>query len=210
MLSHIHKTLFVHIPKCGGTSIETAFLASLQLTWNNRAPLLLRPRIVGELAPPRLAHLLLKDYIQNCYISSALYEEYFKFAVVRDPYERVRSFFYYHQIYQKKKLNDFVSEDLNQFNQPSNENFWFFRPQVDFLQAPEGLSELNRIYHLEQLDNDWIEITEKTSLSIAKLAHINQSKLPANIQKEQLTQASKLIIREIYAKDFERFPIYDV
>jgi hypothetical protein len=32
MISHPHRTLFVHIPKCGGQSVEHAFLNALSLT----------------------------------------------------------------------------------------------------------------------------------------------------------------------------------
>ena len=57
MISHPHRTVFVHIPKCGGQSIETAFLADLGLGWKSRAPLLMGANDRPELGPPRLSHL---------------------------------------------------------------------------------------------------------------------------------------------------------
>ena len=32
MISHEHKTVFIHIPKCGGQSVETCFLDDLGLS----------------------------------------------------------------------------------------------------------------------------------------------------------------------------------
>ena len=42
MISHKHKTIFVHIPKTGGQSVESVFIEDEGLTWDTRAPLLLR------------------------------------------------------------------------------------------------------------------------------------------------------------------------
>ena len=42
MLSHQHKTIFIHVPKTAGQSIETLFLDDLGLKWDQRGSLLLR------------------------------------------------------------------------------------------------------------------------------------------------------------------------
>jgi len=44
MISHKHKTVFVHIPKVAGQSVEQMYLADLGLNWSERAVLLLRPK----------------------------------------------------------------------------------------------------------------------------------------------------------------------
>jgi hypothetical protein len=43
MISYKRKCVFVHIPKCAGQSIESVFDNDAGLTWENRAPFLLRP-----------------------------------------------------------------------------------------------------------------------------------------------------------------------
>ena len=44
MISKAHKTIFVHIPKVAGQSIETMFLNDLNLKWDERSKLLLRKK----------------------------------------------------------------------------------------------------------------------------------------------------------------------
>jgi hypothetical protein len=209
VISHQHRTLFVHIPKCGGQSIEHAFLRVLGLSWENRAPLLLRTRVEGEIAPPRLAHLLLQDYVNNCYLSPELYAAYFKFAVVRNPYDRIVSFYNYLGIAERKGLNAFVEEDLAAILNPVHPSHWFFRPQVDFLQTPSGLNGLDGVYRLEKLSQAWPEIAKKAGLGAAELPHVNQSRSSAGSAKEVLSHASREIIRKAYSADFEVFSEYD-
>ncbi len=209
MISHHHQTLFVHIPKCGGQSIEHAFLKALNLTWQNRAPLLLRPRVRGEVAPPRLAHLLLRDYIDNCYLSRVQYTNYFKFAVVRNPYERLISFYRYLDIAKRKGLNAFVEEDLTEILEPTHPNHWFFRPQVDYTQNPSGATGLDEVYHLEDLKNKWPKIAEISGLGKVVLPHINKSNPSSAVSSEKLSNVSRSIVRSLYSADFERFPHYD-
>ena len=43
MISYKRKCVFVHMLKCTGQSIESVFVNDAGLTWEDRAPLLLRP-----------------------------------------------------------------------------------------------------------------------------------------------------------------------
>ena len=68
MISHKHKTVFVHIPKVAGQSVEQMYLADLGLNWSERAVLLLRPKLNTEKGPERLAHLTAAQYTQFGYL----------------------------------------------------------------------------------------------------------------------------------------------
>ena len=61
MISHRHQCVFVHVPKTAGISIEHVFLAQYGLTWDERAPLLLRFNPDPALGPERLGHLTATD-----------------------------------------------------------------------------------------------------------------------------------------------------
>jgi hypothetical protein len=71
MISHKHRCIFIHIPRCAGTSIET---------W-----------IVGQdwwFIDPSTKHLLAS---QAKALYADFWDSYFKFAVVRHPIARVAS-----------------------------------------------------------------------------------------------------------------------
>lgn len=112
MICHHHKCIFIHIPKTAGQSIEHVFLDLLGLTWETRAPLLLRFNDRKELGPPRLAHLKANDYVNFKYISEELFNSYFKFSFVRNPWSRLVSFYNYRKYYLFYNFKYFVMKHL--------------------------------------------------------------------------------------------------
>lgn len=201
MISHSHKTVFVHIPKCGGQSIESAFLADLGLSWKERAPLLLRPNDQPSLGPPRLAHLLARDYVACHYLSQELFDAYFTFALVRSPFSRVLSF--YHYLNPRQTLSAFVHRTLTRaFDTPDDPDarYYFLRPQVDFIIDAQGTPILDKVFRLEDLATAEPEIGAQTGLR-APIPHANRSTPRATLA--DLTRDDLAIIRALYEPDFE-------
>ena len=130
MISHQHETIFIHIPKCAGTSIERVFLEDINVTWQNRSPLLLRINENHEVGPPRLAHLTHGEYTEFHYISKKLFRKYFKFSICRNPYARTYSLYKY-TTNQTISFDSFVLNLKEKFSK--EEHFWFIRPQTDFI-----------------------------------------------------------------------------
>lgn len=213
VISHSHKTVFVHVPKCGGQSIETAFLTDLGLDWDTRAPLLLRQNDNPKLGPPRLAHLLARDYARYHYISDALFRSYYSFAVLRDPAARTVSL--YNFLLARGMLRGAMSFDTFLFdwlprqmqhrsaraeeqNAPAH-GFFFVRPQVDFVTDQDGQLCVNDVFLLEHLARDYAVIQRKTGVRTA-LGHANRS--VQTFRPEQLEPRHIDAIRQVYAADF--------
>ena len=103
MISIKHNIIFIHIPKCAGQSIENIFLKDLGLTWQERHPLLLRPRTGKEKGPERLAHLYAEEYFKFGFISKEAYDKFFKFTIIRNPIDRFLSEINYRRIPKKNQ-----------------------------------------------------------------------------------------------------------
>ncbi|MCU0790778.1 MAG: sulfotransferase family protein [Nitratireductor sp.] len=172
MYSARHRTIFVHIPKCAGQSVETAFLADEGLTWENRAPLLLRFNPDPRLGPPRLAHLLASDYVARGHVDQATFDACFKFAIVRDPWSRAVSLYRHLQL--NMPFSAFVTKWLPaQFSGPGDQ-FWFVRPQADFLYT-DGKLLVDMIVPFENLAAAFPAAAERAGLR-TPLPRVNTSK----------------------------------
>jgi hypothetical protein len=227
MISHKHKCIFVHIPKAAGTSIENVFMEDLSLNMDNRHALLLGESTNKTIGPRRVSHLLAKEYVTLHFISQELFDSYYKFAFVRNPYDRLYS------TYKYRKFDDYISFDtyiklkLEKFITSQKEGF-FFKPQYEYLYEA-GNCLVDFIGKFENLEHDFNAVMNKLNLSHLPLKHHNKS-LPSrgfirkirilgkiikdyetwpytkinNSEKKLDTEAKKIIIK-YYKKDFETF-----
>lgn len=172
MISHHHRTIFVHVPKCAGQSVECAFLADVGLTWETRAPLLLRANDHPDLGPPRLAHLLARDYTRLCYVPAEMFAAYYRCAVVRNPWSRAVSLYRYLGL--DLSFHDFVGRWLpDVFDRRDwNSLFWFVRPQVDYLYDGDELL-VQDVVRYEQLAVEFPKIAAASGLR-SSLPHVNR------------------------------------
>jgi len=207
MLSHKHKTIFIHIPKTAGQSVELAYLQDLGLDWQTRAPLLLRSNEIHNIGPPRLAHLTCKDYIKYHYISQEILSTYFTFSFVRNPYTRAISFYKYSSK-QDKSLNEFICVDLPRLHQEQN---WFFQAQTRFICDANHKLMVNYLGKFETIESNFATIASRSGLQSNKLPRRNVSKvknkgmITLRDPIDNFNQTSLDIINEIYKDDFHNF-----
>lgn len=193
MISHHHKCIFVHIPKTAGQSVEHVFLNLLGLTWETRAPLLLRPNDRPELGPPRLAHLTAQEYVSCRYLPQEMFDQYFKFAFVRNPWSRLVSIYKYLKFDQHIDFKTFVMREFQ--NHVMTDHFWFARPQSDFLYDANGELLVDFVGRFEQLQDDFSRVCQKIGLPDTELPHVNaSSKGQASSPAVQTQQAGNVSI----------------
>ena len=179
MISHHHKCIFIHIPKTGGQSIERVFCDLLGLTWQTRAPLLLRHNDKAELGPEKLAHLNVDEYVACKYITREMFDSYFKFAFVRNPWSRVVSLYkYYRQIHKhRSSFRHFVLSGLDELL--SRQDF-HVKTQSSFV-ISDGKLSVDYVGRFENLQKDFYKICELLSLPSIELPHSNRSFYPRSL-----------------------------
>jgi hypothetical protein len=175
MLCHHFNCVFVHIPKAAGQSVEQVFLKALDLTWDTRAPLLLRPNDNPRLGPRSLAHLTAQEYVDKKYMTPEQYSKYFKFTFVRNPYARLVSTYVYFDYINKLNYPSFVktivSKNINEMDTRH------FLPQNKFISDSHGNSLVDFVGHFETLQIDFDHICNCIGMPNTKLPHANKTKL---------------------------------
>ena len=164
MISHHHRTIFIHIPKCAGTSLETAFLEDIGLTYRTRAPFIMYRNHLPELGPQLLSHMIATDYVNRGYIPQRMFDAYFSFAVVRNPWTRAVS------IYRALNINTpfrtFILDWLPQqlAGRDWYSRYFFVRPQVDFVTDGHRVL-IKQIVRFERLADEFAGIAAICNLS---------------------------------------------
>ncbi|MCC5987906.1 MAG: sulfotransferase family 2 domain-containing protein [Pararhodobacter sp.] len=195
MISHLYRCIFTHVPKTGGKSVLAAF----------GLPML------GTEYDGSLTH------IENPYGHRPLRNEwkeqladYFCFAIVRDPLERLASAFFY---LDAGGCNRFDAAYRDQHLSVYRGNFLafveklerhidhdHFRPQSWWLTSPEGVLLPDFIGRYETLQSDFANIASRIGLETPALAHLNASRRPP-VNTCYTVQARRKTA-EIYAEDF--------
>ena len=182
------KSIFIHIPKTGGVSVCEA--------------------LYGE----QIGHRKIKDlklYDKN------RFENYFKFAFVRNPWSRIVSAFHFlkqggfndrDKEWAEKKLHDI--NDFSKFVIKLNQDKSFrkiileknhFTPQTDYI-CINSKVEVDFIGKLENISKDFSIIKQKLNTK-TELPHKNKSS--HKDYSEYYNSRTKDIIGKIYKKDIE-------
>ncbi|MEM7187599.1 MAG: sulfotransferase family 2 domain-containing protein [Bacteroidota bacterium] len=226
MISHHHHTIFVHVPKVAGQSIETVFLQDLGLDWDSRGELLLRKKKSGEKGPHRLAHLTAEEYTQLGYTDADTFRSYFTFTFVRHPYARVLSLYHYLGYSRIISVEAFIDKVLTG---RIREHHFFFRPQYEYAYDAEGRLLVEFVGKLERIAEDIKIVFKRSGLDDAALPHVNKSekglkrgltallkqpsllghfqprRLFSNKKTKNLSTSEKDKVYALYAKDFTGF-----
>ncbi|WP_146344217.1 sulfotransferase family 2 domain-containing protein [Phaeobacter marinintestinus] len=208
MISRSRKTLFVHIPKTGGQSIESVFLKDAGLAWRDRGQLGLGRNPDKENGPTRLAHLYASEYVALGHVTQAEFDAFTRFAIVRHPYDRMISEYRYRAASWKRKGDPAVGFDDFIRWTPEDEKLDIARhlvPQVTYVQDSEGRSLVPHIVHLEQMAVEMAGLWQTMLGTIPDVPHKNASKPKFGPGRQDLTVPQKRFLQDRYAEDFQCF-----
>jgi hypothetical protein len=178
------NSLFIHIPKTAGTSISLGLY--------NEDPW----------------HYTLENY---SYISGPTFRKLFKFAFVRNPYDRLESTYRYsfkqvksHPNTSVRFITEYPSFDDFVFNWVNEDNVnahYFLAPQHSYLRSPLSNIGIDFIGKFENLNDGYQKINKKLGL-VNSLPFTNNS--TAEIPTYYTNETAR-IVYDAYRDDFERF-----
>lgn len=93
-----HNYIFIHVPKCAGTSIENA-LKTNQMQWFGYDR-----KIQGF-----LQHLTCAEILEHNFLTKQEFDKHYKFAFVRNPFSRCVSEY----IWRIKQFGNFINTPIN-------------------------------------------------------------------------------------------------
>lgn len=160
-ICHAHKFIFFHIPRCAGTSIESHY--QLQ----NQSSLFGVQNQGNQVIT--LHHLTPTDLIKFGWLDHDIYEAYFKFTIIRDPFNRMASDYLWQQQHDRHNIFRDISfvEYLNIAEQVVKHRDYFeklhfdhFRPMVEYC-IGDGELLVDDILLLENIDIEFYRIRDK-------------------------------------------------
>ncbi|MBN2016833.1 MAG: sulfotransferase family 2 domain-containing protein [Candidatus Cloacimonetes bacterium] len=205
MISHKHQCIFIHIPRCGGTSIE-------YIIWPNEEDRNVNNLWMGFISKYKnkyqtggLQHLLATQI--QVEVGNTVFKKYFKFAFVRNPWDKAVSQFLYMK--QRMDLRSFIGMDKNDdfkkylyLIQKKSHVQW--KPQYTFLENKDGKVLVDFIGRFECFENDVLRILKKIRFDkIVKIPHIMKSKRIH--YRFYYDSESEEIVRNIYKIDISKF-----
>ena len=208
------KVIFIHIPKCAGTSIENVlidykldkktFKADIHKWWGNLNT------VNGKY---ELDHSTFAYLANNC---KNYNPSFFKFCVVRNPYSRLVSEYHYC----KKRCSRFVKNltDFKSFiyfirdkfevilNNEEKNHFIIshYLPQYKFIYI-DGKCTMDYIIKFERLDKDWEIVCKKLNI---KRKLVNEGKYSSGKKydyNDYYDDELRNIVYNLYKEDFELF-----
>jgi hypothetical protein len=200
-----YRCLFVHVPKTAGMSVEHVFLRLVGLTWETRAPLLLRGNDDPGLGPPRLAHLKAGEYVARGHLTAEQFESYFKFSFVRNPWDRIVSEYKYRGYPVKIDFKTYLFKHLPP---PGwTDTYCHIIPQYDFLYDDGGKLLVDFVGRYESLQPDFDKVCARLGIPPTPLPRVDRSLDDA--WPGTLRELRKQVRRAIWSREREHtFPHY--
>jgi len=214
-ISHKYKTIFIHIQKTGGSSIQRLFeqLDSELVTKIPIDPTKKRPK-----------HCFASDI--EAIVGTEMFSDYTKFCVVRNPFDRLVSWYWMLKLRsfeeenpeivetEGSKVNFSLIEALNR-NASNFDEFInlsrkhkkglferFFVNQLDYI-SNDDIVIVDRILKFENLANDFSRFAKDLKIQ-GQLPHMNKTPRKSGFQT-YYNETSRQAIAERFQRDLDYF-----
>ena len=221
-ISHKHQYIFVHIPKNGGTSFGTMMEVYPGDRRVENRDLLVGPISSEDLKAhgflsPVLDHLTAKQLLEI--IPEQTFSNYFKFAIVRNPWDRMLSQYLFGVKYfgyaeqgetnRESGLADFLNSIADPQSEKrlaniSDHGLSFSRQtQLSFIADENDDLLVDFVARFENLENDFLVIRDRAGFATKNLPYLNATKHAH--YSEYYNEESKHIVEELFARDIDFF-----
>lgn len=185
MISYNNKFIFIHINKTAGSSIES----SLKDYGLKKIP-------VNKSDFPHSQHFNYSDYEK--YLGEDLLE-YHKFTVVRNPWDRVVSYFFNGAITNGLNFNEWIIDRYKNYNFVDYNRM--YQPCISWLDL-KNLNQIN-ILKFENLDKDFKNLCNILNINVS-LKKINTNNSRTKYQ-DYYNEQTKNIIFNFFKEDIKYF-----
>lgn len=186
MINHEHKFIFIHIPKTAGTSMEDFFIDRFNLKRKDHI-------YWCDERNQWAQHFTLAE------LESHKYDDYFKFAFVRNPWERVVSAC----MYRKSSIRNFLMHDLTKNIEGKKDPARHQMAQHEFLIDYYGKYKADFVGRFENLQGDFNHVCDRIGIKRGKLPHSNKTE--HGHYSEYYNYDTKNLVARRYAKDIKYF-----
>lgn len=205
MISHDKRCIFVHIPKTGGTSVEDAI-------WGpDRSARTAADLWYGHIAPDRnkyqadgLQHLLATQIRQE--VGSEVFDSYFKFSFVRNPWDRCVSEYAYMR--ERPDLRDLIGmradcsfPDFLRLIQQVEHVHWY--EQCQFVMDEDGRLLVDFLGRFESFEADLRGVLCRLGVEASTIPH--EMKGGRGPYQDYYDAASRDVVARLYRRDIESF-----
>lgn len=239
LISHEKKFIFLKTYKTGSSSIEEylkKYCGEVHEDYGkygfpikncivSNMGVITYPRC-NVIAPPRNDHFwdhMSAQEVKNK-ISPRIWNEYYKFCVVRNPFDKLKSFYYFvnHKMY-KMKNSSYIKE---LYSDEYNIGLQYINNNIDFIEGIEQANSFGEniydtsIYTMdnsvcvdfvikyENFENDINEVFEKLNIPYEpdKFPKINSSITPYGISNKEFYNENMInFVKEKYSFEIENF-----
>jgi uncharacterized protein (UPF0335 family) len=199
---------FVSIPKCASKTILEMFKLGIN---RDKHSIEKTPQFIIYENHQRLNVLENKYNLENKYI----------FTFVRNPYDRIKSWYYYHKTYEprlepyrSKSLNEWIQDGCKTHWRILNETNWVSENISPLLQYNfiDGKTKMNYIGKIENFEEDCKNIISEINQIMKENNYEGRLKYKAiktnksdRSHEETISDANKDLIYHMFKKDFDYF-----
>lgn len=201
IISSLHKFIFVAIPKTGTHSVRQALRPHMGPQDLEQVGLFVQKQFpIPELAQLRHGHLGLQQV--RPYLRPEAFQSYFKFAFVRNPFDRFVSYcaFVTREDGEFDRNPQRVMEQI--LAEPPVDHILFW-PQHSFVTGPDGELLTDYIGRVEEMQRSYEEICRRVGIPPVQLERVNRTS--RRDYREYYNDPLIEGVAKRYARDLELF-----